>query len=41
MEKWIEKVHEINTYNPKCKNAMDYDYNTNLSENISPLLNSF
>lgn len=41
MEKWIEKVHQINTYNPECKNAMDYDYNTNLSENISPLSKFF
>ena len=36
-----EKVHEINTYNPDCKDAMDYNYNTNLSENISPLTKFF
>lgn len=41
MEKWIEKVHEINTYNPDCKDATDYYYNTELSENISPLTKFF
>lgn len=41
MEKWIEKVHEINTYNPDSRNIMDYYYNTNLSENISPLTKFF
>lgn len=41
MEKWVEKVHEINTYNPECRNAMDFNYNTNLSENISPLTKFF
>lgn len=41
MEKWVEKVHKINTYNPECKDVMDYYYNTNLSENISPLTKFF
>ncbi len=41
MEKWIEKVHEINTYNSECKDAMDYNYNTKLSKNISPLTKFF
>lgn len=41
MEKWIEKVHEINTYNPDCRDAMDYYYNTKLSDNVSPLTKFF
>lgn len=41
MENWIEKVHEISTYNPECKDAMDFNYNTNLSENVSPLTKFF
>jgi len=41
MEKWIKQVHEINTYNPDSRNTMDYNYNTNLSENISPLTKFF
>ncbi|QUH22372.1 hypothetical protein HYG87_00620 [Methanobacterium alkalithermotolerans] len=41
MEKWASKIHHINTYNPDCKDAMDYYYNTKLTENISPLTNFF
>ena len=41
METWVKKVHEINTYNPECRDAMDYYYNTNLSQNISPLTKFF
>lgn len=38
---WTEKVHEINTYNPDCRDANDYYYNTELSGNISPLTKFF
>ena len=41
MEKWVEKVHHINTYNPDSTNAMDYYYNTDLSQNLSPLTKFF
>ncbi|MGC9517489.1 MAG: hypothetical protein ACP5C3_07320 [Methanomicrobiales archaeon] len=41
MEKWTEKTHQINTYNPECKDPMDYYYNVDLSENMSILTNFF
>ena len=36
MEKWTEKIHPINTYNPNAR-SNDYYYNIGLSDNLSPI----